>query len=963
MATYPTAPGVCNPGSGNPSGPRDSAGIAANIPGVSTADRLERGDWLTVTKEFPCPICGKHDWCRRKADGSAVLCHRAATGMVPAGWKQGTRTSGGGIIFDNLDHAARADSLTTPPPAGGKTRKLLTTEQWTSLVANRTRNATEHVERLAELLGVGVDSLEALSFGWDSGKRAWTTPHRNAGGEITGVSVRYSQPWTDSDGTVHAKASEPGTRVGLFFDPTTWSRGNGPVFLVEGASDVAALMTMDVAAVGRPSNVGGVDQLVELLTGLELERPVVVVGERDQKPDGSWPGRDGAEQTARRLAGRLNRRVGWGFPPDDAKDSRGWLNAVRSTDETTSWRDLGLSFTMHVVTAVQWIDPPTRKKTPEAGTLVAGVGGGKTARTLPPEVAPPPTTEHHGNGVKTPSDNRYSVRSGNAELGNPESAEPQNDPVSTSDPRVEITYRADEQARIVDECLVVMADQFFIRSGELVHVAAPDKPKVATSAAAGSVIVRTTKETVSDFLSRHVSFVVWEPIKPAKGSEGGTTFEPKTIAVPRWLPERLVGMQTLPFLRPLAGIAHGPFLRLDGTIGGRTPGYDDASEMMVIGDDRWPEIPDVPTDADVRQAVDTLLGVIREFPFTNPAGKSVWLSAVLSAVARPAIAGPVPLHVVDASTRGSGKSKLAKIASLISEGTEPAMESLSPRDEEMDKRITAVLAAGARVVVFDNQAGAIGGPSLDRFLTATVWGGRLLGTNTMLRLANLTVPVATANNASVSADTARRCLALRLTPDDDLPEERTFAVADLEEHVRERRRELLSAALVILRNHAAKGFPIHAEAFNQADDGSVTTVPVRPKGSFEAWSRVVRHAIIGAGLPDPEVTAKTVREVDSRHAAQQAFVEALAAWRPGWNGSARQLVAEVFDDTLSGGVVDDLRSAMLEVAEDKNRKGTVSARFLGLAVRSIRERWFGSLRIVTGSHGKTGTTFQIESRG
>jgi putative DNA primase/helicase len=887
--------------------------------------------------------------------------------MVPAGWKEGTRTDTG-VIFDNLDAVTfRSNSLVTPttPATPTKRRALMTPDQWNLVVQTRVRNATEHVERLAELLGVSVSSLEALAVGWDSKSRAWTTPHRNAGGEITGVAVRYSEPWTDSEGKVHAKASMPGTRVGLFFDPASWNRANGPVFLPEGASDVAALMTMDLAVVGRPSNVGGVDQLVELLAGLELERPIVVIGERDQKPDGFWPGRDGAQKTARTLAGRLGRRVGWSFPPDDAKDSRGWLNAVRSTDDTTPIGDVGLTFTMEVLATTEWLEPPSKRhrKTPEAGTPVHGVGGGNASGSLPHRLAPPPTTEHHENTGETASDNLRSVRNGNPNLGNPPSPEPQNDPVLTSEPRVEIYYRAEEQARIVDECLAVMADHFFVRSGELVHVANPANPKVATSAASASVIVRTTKETVSDFLSRNVEFVVWEPIKPGKGDANQeTTFEPKTIPVPRWLPERLVGMQTWRFLRRLAGIAHGPFLRLDGTVGGRTPGYDDASEIMVIGDAGWPEIADTPTDADVRQAVTTLLHVVREFPFDNPAGKAVWLSAVLSAVARPAIAGPVPLHVVDASTRGSGKSKLCKVASLIAEGVEPAMESLSADDREMDKRLLAVLAEGSRVVVFDNIQGPVGGASLDRFLTATVYGGRVLGSTQMLKLPNLTVPLVTTNNASVTADTARRCVSLRLTPDDELPEERTFDVPDLEEHVRARRRELLSAALVILRNHAAKGFPIHAEAFNQADDGTVTTVPVRPKGSFEAWSRVVRHAIIGAGLPDPEVTSKHVREVDSRHAAQQAFVEALASWNPGWNGSARQLVSEVFDDQASGEILDDLRSAMLELAEDRSRRGTVSSKLLGVVVRGIRDRWFHNVRLVSTGHSKTGNTFALDSR-
>lgn len=965
MAHYTSAPGVRNPGSGGPAGPRDSAGIAAKIPGVSTADRLVQADWINVTTTDPCPICGKPDWCSRKPDNTAVLCHRSASALVPAGWKEGTRTDTG-VIFDNVDAVTfRADSLVTPDRPR-RQRKATTPDQWNLVVQTRVRNATEHVERLAELLGVKVAALEAMSFGWDSTSRSWTTPHRNAAGEITGVSLRFSEAWTDAEGTVRTKSSMPGTKAGLFYDPASWSRGNGPVFLVEGASDVAALYSMDVAAVGRPSNVGGVERLAELLSGFDVERPVVVVGERDQKSDGSWPGRHGAQTTARQLAGRLGRRVGWAFPPDDAKDSRGWLNAVRSTDETTPWCDLGMTFTMEVLATAEWLEPPTqgRRNTPATGTPVHGVGGGFAAGTLPPELAPPPTNQTGKNAGKTPSDNHRSVRLENPTLGNHASAEPENGPVLTSDPRVQVDYRAEEQARVVDECLAVMADHFFVRSGELVHVANAADRKVATSVASASVIVRTTKETVSDFLARRVEFVVWKPIKPGKGEPAAeVTFEPETIPVPRWLPERLVGMQTWRFLRNLEGIAHGPFLRLDGTIGGRSPGYDDASGILVVGDADWPEIPDTPTDDDVRQAVRQLLNVVREFPWTNPSGKSVWLSIVLSAVARPAINGPVPLHVVDASTRGSGKSKLAKVASLIAEGVEPAMESLSPNDQEMDKRLLAVLAEGSRVVVFDNVTGPVGGASLDRFLTATVYGGRVLGSTAMLRVRNLSVPVVTTNNAAVGADTARRCVALRLTPPDELPEERTFDVADLEEHARSQRRELLSAALVILRSHAAKGFPTYAEAFNQGDDGTVTTVPCRPKGSFEAWSRVVRHAIVGAGLPDPEVTSKSVREVDSRHAAHQAFVEALAAWNPGWNGSARQLVSEAFDDALAGDAVEELRSAMLELAEDRNRRGTVSARLLGLVVRSIRERWFGSLRVVTGAHGKTGTSFVVESRG
>lgn len=958
MPNYIPTPGVRNPGALGPPGPADSAAIAAKIPGVSTGDRLETGNWVAVTRDDPCPICGKPDWCRRKPDNSAVLCHRSPAGGV-VGWRQGTRTDSGTIWDADSALLRHGDSLVSPTPPRQR-QKPSRPPNWSLLVANRVRVGVEHVERLAESLGVDVASLQALSTGWDSKYRAWTMPQRDAAGKIVGVALRYSQPEI-VDGKPKTKGSIRGGKHGLFFDPAGWSVGRGPVFLVEGGSDVAALTTMGLAVVGRPSNVGGVVELRHLLSDLELDRPVVVVAERDHKPDGAFPGRDGAIQTARRLSEALGRRVGWGFPPDDAKDSRGWLVAVRAVDATPT-DQLGIRFTVDVLSGCQWFDPPDSKP-PVTGTPVVGVGGVFAAGPLPPELAPPPTPHSHTNNGKTASDKPHSVRSDSADLRNPVSARGENDPVSTSDPRVEVHYRAEDQAGVTDACLALMAGAFFTRSGQLVHVANAGDRRAAAEPGAGDTIVASSSATVADWLSRHVAFTVFEPIRVAAGEPPpDPPYRPKIIPTPRWLPERIAGMQVWTSLRELVGISHGAFLRPDGTVGGRTPGYDDQTGILVVGDPEPFDVVDHPTDDQVREAVGRLLEVVREFPFDGPAGKSVWLSSVLSTVARPAIDGPVPLHVFDASCRGSGKSLLAKVAAAIA-GVEPTMESLTGDDTELDKKILALLSAGSRLVIFDNVAGTIGGATLDRFLTSTLYGGRVLGKTAMLKVPNLTTPIVTANNAAVGADTARRCLSLRLTPAEELPEEREFDVGDLERHVRGRRRELLAAALTILRHHAAGGFKTYNEAHHQADDGTVTTVPVRPKGSFEAWSRVVRHALIGAGLPDPETTARAIRAVDSRHANQASFVEALFAWRPGWNGSARQLVSEAFDDQVSGDAVEELRAAMLELAEERGRRGAVSPRLLGLVVRSLRERWFGSLRLVMGTHGKTGTSFYVESRG
>jgi hypothetical protein len=88
----------------------------------------------------------------------------------------------------------------------------------------------------------------------------------------------------------------------------------------EGPSDVLALTAMGIAAIGRPSNTGGVEMLAQLLADLPAERAIVVLGEYDPKPDGKWPGRDGAVKVAEELAARLGRTVFWALPPGGIKD-------------------------------------------------------------------------------------------------------------------------------------------------------------------------------------------------------------------------------------------------------------------------------------------------------------------------------------------------------------------------------------------------------------------------------------------------------------------------------------------------------------------------------------------------------------------------------------------------------------------------------------------------------------------
>jgi hypothetical protein len=167
---------------------------------------------------------------------------------------------------------------------------------------------------LAESLGVPESSLEELHVGWSAMDQAWTIPERDGHGNIIGLMRRYR---------VGTKRVLNGSSRGLYI-PAGLGDRRGPVLVVEGASDTAAVTAMNLAAVGRPNATGGVPYLVELLA--DDHRDVLIVGEMDAARDGRWPGRDGAQSVAQRLAGRLRQQVGWALPPRAVKDLRSWFN-------------------------------------------------------------------------------------------------------------------------------------------------------------------------------------------------------------------------------------------------------------------------------------------------------------------------------------------------------------------------------------------------------------------------------------------------------------------------------------------------------------------------------------------------------------------------------------------------------------------------------------------------------------
>lgn len=266
----------------------------------------------SVTPQRPCAVCHGHDGCSTTPDG-LMLCRRrdgAQPGFRHLGPAQGDRSW---HLYRREGDDRNGHHSATPRPS----RPPL---DWSTRADLFQRNLTVELrQELAQVLGVAEACILGLHVGYmiDDQGGAWTFPEQDGQGNFVGISRR----WRDG-----RKRALPGGRRGLTI-PDGWRDRPGPILLPEGASDVLALWSLNLCAVGRPSNMGGVDHLASLLHDLPGDRDIIVLGEHDPKPDGTWPGRDGARHTAQELARRLRRPVQWALPPGGAKDARAWLQA------------------------------------------------------------------------------------------------------------------------------------------------------------------------------------------------------------------------------------------------------------------------------------------------------------------------------------------------------------------------------------------------------------------------------------------------------------------------------------------------------------------------------------------------------------------------------------------------------------------------------------------------------------
>ena len=193
----------------------------------------------------------------------------------------------------------------------------------------------------------------------------------------------------------------------------------------------------------------------------------------------------------------------------------------------------------------------------------------------------------------------------------------------------------------------------------------------------------------------------------------------------------------------------------------------------------------------------------------------------------------------------------------------------------MEKRLGAALISGDGIINIDNCDVALAGQLLCQCLTEDVVDVRPLGKSELIRVPNTACFYATGNNLIAIGDVVRRSLVGMLDPKCERPELRKFKTEDPIKIVKAARSKYVTAALTIVRAFIAAGMP------RQTD----------PLGSFEAWSGLVRDALVWVDETDPCTTMERARADDP---SLTALVEVLEQWHSAF-ATDEMTVKEVVD--------------------------------------------------------------------
>lgn len=339
-------------------------------------------------------------------------------------------------------------------------------------------------------------------------------------------------------------------------------------------------------------------------------------------------------------------------------------------------------------------------------------------------------------------------------------------------------------------------------------------------------LMKLSPESFRTWIEAHVATVALP-----KDSNGKMRFSKKSPSadVSRATLESEAFLKRLRMIRSFAQVRM-PTIRPTGELDILPAGYD--SVIKIYTD---PQGLEWRTDFNTERSVAILDKLLIDFPFVDARSKGVAIGAMLTVFGRHLFepGALLPCFFFDANSEGSGKSTLASLSALP-DGI-PCPKSLPNNEAEIEKRLVALVKSGRRVEILDNAKGHINSPSLEGYLSAASWGGRLLGKSDEVTGEAGAVILLTGNGCTFTPDLRRRSLTCNLFVQELRAEDRIFNQSlDIPAMMRIRG-PIMSCLWALIRGWDKAG---------------------RPKGtgsnaSFQRWADMIGGIVEHAGYASP----------------------------------------------------------------------------------------------------------------
>jgi len=446
-------------------------------------------------------------------------------------------------------------------------------------------------------------------------------------------------------------------------------------------------------------------------------------------------------------------------------------------------------------------------------------------------------------------------------------------------------------------------------------------------------------EKMLHLLRRAADFVT---VQQTKAGPRHTHAAPPLRIARDMLEEVTCGAVALPVLR---GVVYAPVVAPDGSLL-TEPGYNARARLYVATEGLAVSVPTnptlgetcFPTLGDALAALDRLFGedgVFGEFPYASDADRAGAVGLLLTPFLRPYIGGNVPMVLVEAPEKGTGKSLLARNLIRVScpqvePHDAPTGRKAEDAEAEWSKLLVTALREAPPVLFLDNVQGVLASSSLARILTSPdPVSDRLLGTNNKATIyPDLLTIVATSNNPEASEDMARRVNIIRLDANMERPtDRRDFRLANLDAHVRANRAAMIEDVLTILHAWIGAGRP----------EGAAH------KASYEKWAAVLSGVLDFIG-------------VSGFLSNEGGFAAFLDPEKAKWAAFARACHDAHGQDAKQARELTDL-AINAELVDGSERS---PARSLGKKLQSARARVYDGLKLlaVTGRGGTMRYSFR-----